>query len=48
MAIVYPTLENIERLKVKPEEGEWHLIKYLEEHLDDSHEIFFNPLSKRR
>ena len=43
MAIVYPTLENIERLKVKPEDGEWHLIKYLEEHLDDSHEIFFNP-----
>ena len=43
MAIVYPTLENIQRLKVKPEDGEWHLTKHLEHHLDDTHEIFFNP-----
>ena len=43
MAIIYPALENIDRLKVKPEDGEIHLIKYLKEQLDDSYEIFFNP-----
>lgn len=43
MALVYPTLENIKRLKVRPEDGEWHLTKYLAQHLDDTYEIFFNP-----
>lgn len=43
MALVYPTLENIRRLKVKPEDGEWYLTKYLARHLDDTYEIFFNP-----
>lgn len=43
MASLYPSLENIERLKVKPTEGEYHLIHYLNEHLDDSYEVFFNP-----
>ncbi|MEL4241580.1 NERD domain-containing protein/DEAD/DEAH box helicase [Shewanella xiamenensis] len=43
MAKFYPTIENISRLKVKPTEGELHLLNYLEEHLDDSFEVFFNP-----
>jgi hypothetical protein len=43
MAIIYPTLENIQRLKVPPTEGEWNLVNYLKEHLDDSYEIFFTP-----
>jgi len=43
MASLYPSLENIERLKVQPTEGEYHLLHYLNEHLDDSFEIFFNP-----
>jgi len=43
MANFYPTIENISRLKVKPTEGEQHLLNYLEEHLDDSFEVFFNP-----
>ncbi|TWX45736.1 nuclease-related domain-containing DEAD/DEAH box helicase [Colwellia hornerae] len=43
MAIIYPTLENIQLLKVKPTEGEWCLVRYLKEHLDDSYEVFFNP-----
>ncbi|MDX1749040.1 MAG: AAA family ATPase [Methylophaga sp.] len=43
MAIIYPDLENIQRLKVPATEGEWELINYLVSNLDDSHEIFFNP-----
>lgn len=43
MAVIYPTLENIQRLKVKPTAGEWYLTKYLKDHLDDSYEVFFNP-----
>ena len=43
MASLYPSLENIERLKVQPTEGEYHLLHYLNEHLDGSYEVFFNP-----
>ncbi|MDY4388626.1 nuclease-related domain-containing DEAD/DEAH box helicase [Pectobacterium aroidearum] len=43
MSILYPTLENIHRLKVAPTPGELHLLNYLVENLDDSYEIFFNP-----
>ena len=43
MASLYPSLENIERLKVQPTEGEYHLIYYFNEHLDDSYEVFFTP-----
>jgi hypothetical protein len=43
MAIIYPDMENIQRLKVPPTGGEWELIRYLVSNLDDSHEIFFNP-----
>ncbi|WP_334031163.1 nuclease-related domain-containing DEAD/DEAH box helicase [Alteromonas sp. P256] len=43
MATIYPTLENIQRLKVPPTDGELHLVKYLEENLDETYEVFFNP-----
>ena len=43
MAVIYPELENIRRLKVTPTPGEWHLINFLVDHLDDTFEIFFNP-----
>lgn len=43
MALLIPTLEEIIKLKVKPEEGEWHILKYLSENLDASFEIYFNP-----
>lgn len=43
MAIIYPDLENIQRLKVSPTFGEWSLIKYLKDNLDDTYEVFFNP-----
>ena len=43
MAVTYRDLENIQRLKVPPTSGEWNLITYLKDHLDDTYEVFFNP-----
>lgn len=43
MAVFSPTLENIQRLKVKPTPGEWELLTFLNDHLDNSFEVFFNP-----
>lgn len=42
MAVLYPEWQIINCLRVKPEEGEIHLLKELEEKLDDNYEIFFN------
>lgn len=43
MALFYPEITEIQGLKVKPEAGELHLLKFLEAALDDSFEVFFNP-----
>lgn len=43
MAIFYPSLEKIQNLTVPPEEGEWHLLNFLKDTLNDSYEVFFNP-----
>ena len=43
MAVIYPELENIQRLKVPPTSGEWDLVSYIKDHLDDTYEVFFNP-----
>lgn len=43
MALIYPNLDNIKRLKVRPTEGEWVLVNFLNENLDNTYEIFFNP-----
>lgn len=43
MAKLYPTLENIQNLKVKPTDGEWHILNWLYERLDDDIEIYFQP-----
>lgn len=43
MATIFPPIENILRLKVRPTEGELHLLHFLETELDDSHEVYFNP-----
>ena len=43
MALIFPSIENIERLKVSPESGEWFLLKHLIDTLDDSFEIYFQP-----
>jgi len=43
MAILIPSYEKILSLKVKPEEGELHLLKFLDSQLDKSFEVYFNP-----
>lgn len=43
MAKLYPTLEQIKLLKVQPEQGELHLLHFLNENLDDSYEVYFQP-----
>ena len=43
MAILFPTIENIQRLKVPATPGELFLVKNLIELLDDSYEVYFNP-----
>lgn len=43
MATLIPSYDKILRLKVKPEEGELHLLKFLDNNLDSSFEVYFNP-----
>ncbi|MCT4600960.1 MAG: AAA family ATPase [Marinifilaceae bacterium] len=43
MAILVPSLSEIENLKVQPEEGELNILRFLNSSLDDSFEVFFNP-----
>lgn len=43
MAQFIPSLEKIALFKVQPEPGEWHLLHFLEQNLDDSYEVYFNP-----
>ena len=42
MAIIYPSIENIKRLRVQPTEGEWALIERLRTDLNNEYEVFFN------
>lgn len=44
MAKFYPDFKEISELKVPPTEGELHLLKYLGENLDDSFEVYFQPM----
>ena len=43
MAILNPDIETIQKLRQKPTEGELHLLKFLNENLDDTFEVFFQP-----
>jgi hypothetical protein len=43
MAILSPSFENINRLKVPPTDGELYLLKFLYENLDNKYEIYFQP-----
>lgn len=44
MAILYPDFETIINGKVKPEPGELHLLKFLINNLDNTFEVYFNPM----
>lgn len=43
MAKLSPAIEVIKRQKVQPTAGEWTLLKFLLENLDDNYEIYFQP-----
>ena len=43
MAKIFPSIENINRLKVPPTDGEWYLLNYLIKYLPESVEIYFQP-----
>lgn len=43
MAILNPDIEVIKRQKVQPTEGEWKLIHFLTENLDNTYEVYFQP-----
>ena len=43
MAVFIPSIEDVRKLKVHPEEGELYLLEFLSKSLDDSFEVYFNP-----
>lgn len=43
MAIIYPTLDQIDLLKVKPTDGERKLLHFLNSTLDSTYEVYFQP-----
>ncbi|MBN8574605.1 MAG: AAA family ATPase [Candidatus Kapabacteria bacterium] len=43
MAKIFPTLDQIELFKVKPTDGEWKLLHFLNSTLDDTYEVYFQP-----
>ena len=43
MAKIFPTFENIKRLKVPPTDGEWYLLNYFAKNLPENIEIYFQP-----
>lgn len=43
MALFYPSLSIIQKFKVPPTDGEWTLLNFLKNTLDDSFEVYFNP-----
>lgn len=43
MAILSPSLEVIKRQKVQPTPGEWVLLDFLLDNLDNTYEIYFQP-----
>jgi len=43
MAHFFPSLEQISLLKEPPTAGEWELLYYLESHLSDDYEVYFQP-----
>nr|WP_314246223.1 NERD domain-containing protein [Capnocytophaga leadbetteri] len=43
MAVFIPSIEDVRKLKVHPEEGELYLLEFLSKALDDSFEVYFNP-----
>lgn len=43
MAQLFPTLEQIRQFRVRPEEGELHLLGFLDQILGNDYEVYFQP-----
>lgn len=43
MAIFHPTIDHLKKMKVPPTEGELTILRFLQNTLDDSFEVYFNP-----
>ncbi len=43
MPTFYPSIETISKFKVPPTDGEWTLLNFLGNMLDDSYEVYFTP-----
>ena len=43
MAKVYPPISVIEKQRVQPTEGEWVLLRFLDNNYGDDYEVFFQP-----
>lgn len=43
MAQLFPPLEQIRQFRVRPEEGELHLLHFLDRTLGDDYEVYFQP-----
>lgn len=43
MAKFYPSLDQIDNLRVKPTEGERTLLSFINQNLDNNYEVFFQP-----
>ena len=43
MAQLFPALEQVRQFKVCPEEGELHLLDFLDQTLGNDYEVYFQP-----
>jgi nuclease-related domain protein len=43
MAIFYPSMGTISKFKIPPTDGELTLLNFLQQSLDDTYEVYFNP-----
>lgn len=43
MGILFPSLENIKKLKVQPTDGEWYLLNYFIKNSPSDIEVYFQP-----
>jgi hypothetical protein len=43
MGILFPSLENVKKLKIQPTDSEWCLLNYFIENLPSNIEVYFQP-----
>ena len=43
MAQLFPSIEDIKRMRPQPTDGEWTLLRFLVDNYDDQYEVYFQP-----